>query len=143
MDEAVIPPGAVFIPTKHVAFVWPMVRQFVEEFLEYMEGEFTVEDVRDQLLTGRFQLFVAWDQCVKGIIVTEIMLYPQKRTLRGYLIYGTDMDNWMAPMQRKLLEFKEHMKCAHIETICRPGLFKKLKPMGWELKQVLIVHRSF
>jgi len=143
MDEVVMPQGVVFIPTKHVAFTWPLVSQHVEECLEYFSGEFSSDDIRDMLLVGKMQLFLVWEGHIKGVVITEIIMYPQMQVLRGVLIHGVDMDNWMAAMQAKLIRYQEYMHCHHMETVCRPGLYKKIKHLGWEVKQLLLVHRSY
>lgn len=145
MDEAiepVIPTGAVYIPRKDVAFIWGLVKPYVEECLAHTMGEMEADDVRDRLLGGSMQLFIAYYGCVKGIIVTEVVNYPQKRALRGYLIAGSEFEAWAPTMQEKLERYCKYMACDYIETVCRPGLAEKLKPLGWKTTQVMLTYRS-
>lgn len=141
--EPVLPQGVVFIPTKHAAFMWPLVSQHVDECLEFFSGEFSVGDIRDRVLDGKMQLFIVWEGRVKGVVLTEIVEYPQMKVLRGVIIHGVDFDNWMAALQAKLIRYQKYMGCDHIETVCRPGLYKKIKHLGWEIKQLMLVHRSY
>lgn len=72
----------VLIPREHIDAVWPLAEPHLERALGFADGEFTLEDTRDFLREGRFQLWLAWkagDKRVIGAGVTEVYAYPRKR----------------------------------------------------------------
>jgi hypothetical protein len=50
--------------------------------MRFADGEFTLEEARESVRQGRFQLWLAWDATQRrafGAGVTEIFDYPRKR----------------------------------------------------------------
>lgn len=62
-------------------------RHHIEAALEYGGATHTFDDVRDGILSGRMQIWPA----PRGVAVTEIVLYPQKKVLHVFL-YGGELD---------------------------------------------------
>ena len=59
-------------------------RPWIEAALEYSGGTHLFEDIEAGILSGRFQLWPAPDACM----VTEIVVYPRKKVLNGFLAGG-------------------------------------------------------
>jgi hypothetical protein len=94
---------------------------------------YTTEDVIAGLQSGYFQLFEE-DQ---GIVVTKFSGFRDKRLL-VFLLVGENFDEWKERIVARLKRFAKENGCSCIEAYCRPGLQKVLKPLGWELEQVVL-----
>ena len=63
---------------------WVRCSQWIQDALEYAHGSHTLEDVYDAVVRGDAQFWPAED----AGLVTEIVEYPQRRTLRFWLAGG-------------------------------------------------------
>ena len=69
---------------------------------------------------------------MESAVVTEVAQYPQKRICRYFLAGGSNMNNWLEPIQTEIEKFAKLNNCQAIEVAGRKGWARKLK--GYEQK---------
>ena len=125
-----------WVPTEHIEFVWPNIREFMMGAAEFTFGRFTAEDIKNELLRrqGEQQLWVAFEDKDNfyGAVVTEIYQYPQMRALIMHFTGGKQLPKWKTPMLKILQQFAADNECDAIESYGRPGWAKVFKKDGYE-----------
>lgn len=83
------------------------------------------QDVLALLLKAKARLWIAWDEeraIVIGAVVTEILEYPNGlRELRGWLVGGRDMKEWLTPGMTMLEEYGRANDCKYLTGGFRKG----------------------
>lgn len=72
----------------------------------------------------------------KGFAITEILDFVEERVCIVHLVGGEDVKEWQTEAERKLIEFAKKHHCAAIEALCRPGMQRLVKRMGWKETRV-------
>ena len=104
-------------------------KKWIVDALEYANNSHTYEQVIDVVIRGDAQFWALSDSAV----VTEIVTYPQKRSLRFWLAGGNL--NTLLLAEPKIREWSKNYKCEAVEIIGRQGWGKVLK----EYKQTATV----
>jgi hypothetical protein len=129
----------VLIQPDDLDVVWDEVVPLIEAALKYSEGEVIPEDLVKPIKIGKMQLWVAmFKGSVIAAMITEIVMYPRKRTLRVITIAGKDghgMSKWYGflPMVEG---FALSNNCSSLEAWTRKGMARKLT--DWEHKYMVI-----
>lgn len=120
------------VNTEDIELLWPRVEPFLQGALEHSQGEYSLEDIKLQLMTGLMRLWIAYDE--EGIIlasaVSEIRIFPQKRVCFVILMGGENMERWLhtsAAVQHWAMENGADSVVGYV----RKGLAKKLKDFGY------------
>lgn len=71
-----------------------------------------------------------------GEVITEICDYGTERVLVVHLLSGERFDEWAAECVERLRDFAAKHECVAIEALCRPGLAKLLRGVGWRTRNV-------
>jgi len=125
-----------WVPTEHIEFVWPNIREYMMGAAEFTFGRFTAEDIKNELLRrqGEQQLWVAFEDKDNfyGAVVTEVYQYPQMRALIMHFTGGKQLPKWKTPMLEILQQFAADNECDVIESYGRPGWAKVFKKDGYE-----------
>lgn len=101
-------------------------RPHIEAALAYAGGTHTFEDVAAMIETGRLQFWPG----VGSVIVTEIIEYPQRRTLHFFLA-GGNLDELRA-MLDPILEWGRALGCTAATLTGRKGWARSfLASEGW------------
>lgn len=108
------------------------LREWIQSALDYSGGTHTVDDVVDNVLTGRMQLWPA----ERGCAVTEIVVYPQKKVLHVFLAAG-EMDQ-LFDMIESAAEWARGQGCTAMTLAGRLGWQRAMKPLGWEPKMIVM-----
>ena len=129
----------ILIQPDDLDVVWDEVVPLISAALEYSEGEVIPEDLVKPIKIGKMQLWVAMlEGSVIAAMITEIVVYPRKRTLRVITIAGKDgrgMNKWYGFLP--LVEgFAISNNCSSLEAWTRKGMAKKLT--DWEHKYMVI-----
>lgn len=107
------------------AFLWPEVRPHIKRALDREgSGRYLPEDVLRFALNGKVKLWVAWNQAtteIEAAIVTEIVIYPQLKDLRIWLVGGGNMRAWIAEARDTLEAFGRAQGCAYAVGAMRKG----------------------
>jgi len=125
------------VPKEHIELVWDSIKGFADRCAKYTFGRFTAEDMLHGLLTKDQQLWIAFDD--KGIHafwVTEVITYPQIKTLVMHFVGGEDFKEWQVNGFSELQKFAREMGCSKIESYGRPGWEKMWKDYGYEKRLV-------
>ena len=126
---------AQIVQPEDVAYIWEEVAPLLERVKEHSEGEAEPDDFLEPLTHGDMQLWIASDGGVMhSAMITQIVVYPQKKILRVISIAGSDF--------KRLYEFNDMVESFAIKTGCsgmelwgRKG-WKKLLP-DWESNYIV------
>lgn len=118
----------IYIPSAEVPRVWEMVQGYLGKAVEYVNGEMALEDFRQDLISGRKQLWViAENYKPKGACITEIADYPRKRIIRVLLLGGEDIKSWIGELLETGEAWARRIGAKSIEIDGRKGWVRFLK----------------
>lgn len=105
------------------------MRRHLERALELDGGAHTFDQAMQRVAEGRAHLWVADDE--RGAIVTEILVYPQFRTLNYWLVGGA-LDSVLG-LQKRIEDFGRSHDCKYVVALGRGGWAKILPAFGWRI----------
>lgn len=73
-----------------------------------------------------------------GFVVTEIKQFKEERVCIVHLLGGERFAEWREVVTEHLKQFGREQGCKALEAVCRLGLEKFLKPIGWRRHRVLL-----
>ena len=122
------------VPAAYVDDVWPAVKPFIEEALQYGQGKYELDDVYSLLTTYNYPLWIAFDdEGIKGAVITRFVQYPRKKYLVVEFCGGKDGWNWKSPMLAILKAWARDNECDAIEAGGRVGWVRVFRPEGSKL----------
>ena len=121
-----------------IEVVWPHVKDHIARSSARAEGELTPDDFLEFLVTGQMHLWVAIEnKAIIAAMVTQVIVYPQKRVLRIVAIGGEGMERWWQFFP--LLEnFAVSLGCSSLEAWGRKGWTKILK--DWKSSYIVYTY---
>lgn len=126
------------VPCQMVGEAWPAVHHLLKAALDEGWG-FEPADIFQRIAQGECQLWlVEKDMFIKAAIVTEVLHYPQMRTLNIWLLAGTEFKEFKAAIA-SLESYARHNGCTGMEATGRPGLQKLIKDLGFSKARVTFV----
>ena len=115
--------------------VWHLIHDYMIGAAKYTHGRFNVEDIKKELLrNNNQQLWIAYDDKVYGAVITEIISYPQMRTLIMHFTGGVELPKWKDAMLSMLRRFAKDHQCKVIESYGRSGWKRIFKNDGFNSK---------
>lgn len=114
--------------------VWYLIHDYMEGAAKYTHGRYTVDDIKNELLKGNQQLWIAYDDKVYGAVITEITQYPQMRALVMHFTGGIELPKWKNEMLSVLRSFAKDAGCQTIESFGRTGWKKVFSKDGFKSK---------
>ena len=121
---------ARIIQPEDVAYVWEEVAPLLDTVKEHTEGELETDDFLEPLTHGDMQLWIATEgSTVHGVMVTQLVPYPQKKILRIISLAGDNFEE-LREFQEMIEAFAVKTGCTALEMWGRKG-WKKLLP-DWE-----------
>ena len=121
---------ARIIQPEDVAYVWEEVAPLLDTVKEHTEGELETDDFLEPLTHGDMQLWIATEgSTVHGVMVTQLVPYPQKKILRIISLAGDNFEE-LRDFQEMIEAFAVKTGCTALEMWGRKG-WKKLLP-DWE-----------
>ena len=118
------------IKPEDVAYVWEEVAPLLDTVKEHTEGELETDDFLEPLTHGDMQLWIATEgSTVHGVMVTQLIPYPQKKILRIISLAGDNFEE-LRGFQEMIEAFAVKTGCTALEMWGRKG-WKKLLP-DWE-----------
>ena len=108
-------------------------RELLERALRHCGDTHTFEDIQKGVACGDMQ---AWDGDDNGIIITEIVVYPNKKTLNIFLVgleTGKGFEQ-LKKMEKSLCEFGKMMGCETMTMLGRKGWTKLLPDFGFNIQ---------
>jgi len=120
------------IPHSSIDSVWDMVVDHLQKGLDYSNGEISLEDIHEGLLSRDMQLWCAFndDECVAAM-VTEIINYPRKMACRMIVVGGGHMKYWL-DYQTEFMRWAKENGCDRVEAYCRDGMARRLEQFGYK-----------
>lgn len=107
-------------------------RPWIEAALAHSGDTHTFQDVVDGIASGHMQLWPA----PKGCAVTQIVVYPRKRTLHIFLA-GGEMDQ-LFDGSDSVAAWGREQGCSVMTLSGRIGWQRALKSTGWETTMVVM-----
>lgn len=120
------------VPTELVFQAWPNVAQYVAKALEHGFGEYSLENMLVDLASGRSQLWVAGVDNIELVCITEVIVYPQRRSCNIWLLAGENLEKWSSYLQA-IEDWALAKGCTLLEYTGRPGLAKHTKQLGFKV----------
>lgn len=107
-----------------------MLREWIEAALEHSNGTHTFEDIVKGISEGRMQLWPA----ERGVMVTEIVVYPRRKMLNIFLA-GGDLDQ-LLDMGDDMRAWAKAQGCDGAMLTGRKGWARVMKNHGWREKWI-------
>jgi len=107
-------------------------KKWLEAALDVGGNTHSFIDVAEKVISGHLQLWPA----EKGCVVTEIIVYPNKKVLHFFLA-GGELEQ-ITDMQDDIIEWAKAQGCQEMSLSGRLGWKKALKNLGWEQKSVIL-----
>jgi hypothetical protein len=122
--------------------IWPQVEPLIASALAYAQGECTTRDVLERLSTERAALWVMLqpEGPMLGVVVAEVIAYPQQRVANAWLIAGKDADFWLPAADAALEAWARQRGCVAITGGGRRGFRPMLEKLGY--RQVTVTFRK-
>lgn len=105
-------------------------RDMLESALAFSGGTHKFDDLAWLVQQGEMQFWPAQRSCA----VTQIVSYPQMRTLHVFLAAGDLME--IKDMDETFLDFARKLECRHITLTGRKGWTRALADIGFETVHV-------
>jgi hypothetical protein len=125
---------ATIVPLEYIELVWPKIEGFLDGAARYTYGRFTVDDIKNSVLTTDQQLWVAYDDKTEepyGAVVTQVLTYPRMKSLVMHFTGGIELPKWKDQMLDLLQRFAKDNGCVVIESYGRDGWEKVFKDDGF------------
>jgi len=121
------------VPAEYVDTCWDKIENYIKNAAEYTYGRFSAEDLYRLVKADEHQLWVAFDGTdFKSAVITNIVNYPQCKSLCMGFCGGQEVDEWIEPMLTTLKRYAKDVGCDSIEAFGRPGWAKILKKFGYQ-----------
>jgi hypothetical protein len=121
------------VPPAYVDTCWDKVEPFAEKAAEYTYGRYTTNNIYERAKDESYQMWVAYeDDIFKGVVITEVVTYPQRKLLSMHFCGGIQLKEWKSPMLKLLQLFARDMGCDGIESVGRPGWEKVFREDGYK-----------
>ncbi len=109
-----------------VPALWPRVEGYLSDALKYNRDRFTLEDIRDGLMSERMRLWIiSQDEDLVCAFVSVITSFPAQRVCTILLCGGRDADSWVGSGLGSIEEYARGEGCGQVEIIGRPGWRRK------------------
>jgi hypothetical protein len=106
--------------------------QLVEPALEYTDGLWTLEDVKDALLEGRMQMWIL----NRSVLVTQLEVYPTKLITHVFLGAG-ELDDCHELLSH-VEEWASNVGAEKVLISGRKGWVRDLNPFGYRHTSITV-----
>jgi len=122
------------IEQQHVIETLSFIAAYIERALEHDHGEMDVDTVIERLVTGEFDLWIAFDpdtKSVAGAVTTSFIKYPLKWSLELITMsVDAPREDWQ-PLIEELETWAAIHGCCDIEFLGRMGWAKTGNQIGF------------
>lgn len=134
------------IARENTPVVWLLVKDRIKKTIDdWGEGEFTLEEVQDDLVTGRRQLWIVNNKRmdIKLVVITKVVVYTQVTRLLIELIEGKGMTEATQLLEEADRIGRLAFGTTQIEAHIRPDLAERLEKFGgFKRKRVVLIRDS-
>lgn len=115
--------------------IWNHIHGYMEGAAKYTHGRYTVDDIKRCFINNpNQQLWIAYDDKIYGAVITEVMQYPQMKSLTMHFTGGIELPKWKKEMLSVLQSFAKDTGCQTIESFGRTGWKKVFSKDGFNSK---------
>lgn len=112
--------------------IWPEVEPVIKKSLKKAETYCNMEDIKDFLLQGKFQLWTSrTERQLQAFCLTHIAIYPNHKICEIYLCGGFGLRDWLKYLSN-VETWAMSIGCEAIEFQGRFGWLRKLTQMDYE-----------
>jgi hypothetical protein len=130
----------VLIPPTNLPNVLSLVYPKIDAATAYSVGKYRGSDVVVKIAAGEMQLWAIVDEDadeIRGIAITEIAVYPQRKILRFLCATGEEFREWIDLID-EIEQWGADMGCSGFQAECRPGWERSLKERGYRKSHVIL-----
>ena len=121
------------VPKQYVDTCWDEIKPYLEKAASYTYGRYTVDDIYTSIVDYDYELWVAFENGrIKGAVVTNFVVYPQRKLLCMSLCGGVDLKDWKDSMLSLLRRYARDMGCDGIEATARRGWARVFQNDGFK-----------
>jgi hypothetical protein len=119
--------------SKQVMDLWPLLAPFVESALKHTQGEMGSLDICERAINGAMQLWVVAERDkIQGVVVTEVIEFPNITSLRVVTLSGEGFQEWKRELDQRLEQFARVVGAKRIEAVGRPGWTRALRDLQYK-----------
>jgi hypothetical protein len=121
------------VPKQYVDTCWDEIKPYLEKAASYTYGRYTVDDIYTSIVDYDYELWVAFENGrIKGAVVTNFVVYPQRKLLCMSFCGGVDLKDWKDSMLSLLRRYARDMGCDGIEATARRGWARVFQNDGFK-----------
>jgi len=110
------------IPPRWLHVFWERVVPDLQRVVARTRGRWTVETIAEEVITGRWQLWIVWDGKISAVTATEIFTEASgMKNARAVFVGGRDMASW-SHLIADLEDWARDNGCARFEMIISKGI---------------------
>lgn len=115
--------------------LWPQIEPLLSPLLRE-DGLYVSTDILAEHLKGEKKIWIAWQDKVLAVFVTQIVTYPRKRIMGIPYIAGSQMELWKDKFIEVSEAYAKAMGCHRIAGSQREGW---VRVAGYEKRGVVLV----
>lgn len=121
------------VPLFAIEREWERVSDMLKRATDQSEGRYDIEDVRERLLSGEFQLWIIFDRQLQIVaaITSTFTHYPRCKSLSGQFLGGDRLDEWKDEFCEIFDNWGRDNGCKFSELSGRAGWSRVLSPNGY------------
>lgn len=123
------------VPPEQVVKIWPQVSGYLDRATRTVRVRADITDIYEQILEGKQTLWIAFsedDGSIYGAVTTQVIDYPQYKSLAIPFVGGESMKDWIEPMLSTLEDWAKDCGCETFEGYGREAWGRHLQKRGWK-----------
>lgn len=121
------------VPNTDYQLCFNAIHDYIKKSAKYTYGRYNAEDIKKDILKNNKQLWIAYESNqIYGFVVTEVITYPQLKSLVMHFTGGIKLNKWKDGMLQTLRKFAKQLDCKLIEAYGRKGWAKVFEQDGYK-----------
>ena len=131
------------VPPNLLGHAWKKSEHLIGKLKRVSHGRFEGHDILHEMYSGKQQMWCIWegdkeDFPIIGVVITEVLQYPQKKLLCIQYCTGARLNEWKSDILDLLDRWAKECECDGLELTGRKGWVRELKPDGWNEEYVIL-----
>ena len=128
-----------WIPPGEAKEAWAAFLPAIRRGLTRAGGDLTASSLLEAAQSGALSLWsIELGGVAAGIAVIEVIDRPARAAVSVILVAGRGMAGWIGPALGALERYRVLNGAHKAEAVCRPGMARLLRRMGWRPKGVIM-----